>query len=92
MFAVDFLFVFEFADLLFLHFKHFFKDTIFVELIFDGVNSHSESLIFFLESFLFVFVDVEGLVDLEKVVFLGFKFLAQLDDFIFFFVEFFFEF
>lgn len=92
VFAVDFLLVFEFADLFFLHFKHFLKDSIFVEFIFDGVNSHSESLIFFFESFLFVFVDVKGLVNLEEVVFLGLKFLAQLDDFVFFLVEFFFEF
>lgn len=89
---MELLLVLEFSDLFFFHFKDFFKNAVFVEFTFNGVDSEPESFILFSEGLFLVFVIVEGLIDLKKVVFLVIELLTELDDFLFFFVDFILEF
>ncbi len=84
---MEFLLLFQFSDFFFFHFENFFKDAVFVEFTFNGVDSEPESLILLFEGLFLVSVDIKGLVDLEKVVLFDLKLLAELDDFLFLFVE-----
>ena len=74
--SVDFLLVFEFSDFFFFHFKDFFKDAVFIEFVFNRVDSEPDSFILLFQSLFLVLVDVEGLVNLEEIVLFGLKFLS----------------